>query len=146
MGRYTIREASKHSGLAESTVRRLVKTGKIQADKVEGIYRIPIESLSEYLTESGHKVKKSEPPKSTHEELESSTLYKEMKGQVEFLKEQVAQCQEEARYHRERYQELVNRLTVRALPGSGDPRGIFTKIKDFFVGKSEEEKREKNKK
>jgi len=117
---YTIRQAARQSGLSESTVRRLIKSGKLSAEKSEGVYRIPIESMQAYLSDRP----KKEAPSDSHEDL----LYREMKDRVAFLE---SECRH--------YRDLVEKLTTtRALtPGKSepDPRGIFRRVKEWFIGR-----------
>ncbi len=39
MASYTIREAAQAAGVSEGTVRRLIKIGRLSAEKEKGVYR-----------------------------------------------------------------------------------------------------------
>ena len=57
MASYTIREAAQAAGVSEGTVRRLIKIGRLSAEKEKGVYRISEEAVKN-LADKG-KVRRS---------------------------------------------------------------------------------------
>ena len=135
MGDYTIQEAAKASGMAENTIRRWIKSGKIPAEKVDGAYRISKEVIQGYFVNRGIKVKNTDTQEAIQPGQAEGILYREMRERIEEMKKRIEFLEEELRNSRN----LIDRLTTKALPGSTTPdtRGAFQRVKEWFVGKGE---------
>ena len=125
MASYTIREAAKATGLSESTIRSLVKKGKLAAEKEKGVYRISEEAVQSYIVAKGEKEKKLDIKEIIQPIQSDDKLYQEMKERIAFLEEELRKCQN-----------LIERLTNRAFPEKRPPdnRGALQRMKDWIVG------------
>jgi excisionase family DNA binding protein len=135
MADYTIQEAAKASGMAENTIRRWIKSGKIPAEKEDGMYRISKEVIQGYFVDRGIKVKNTDTQEVIQPGQADDRLYQEMRERIEEMKKRIEFLEEELRNSRN----LIDRLTIKALPGSTTPdtRGAFQRMKEWFMGKKE---------
>ena len=128
MANYSIHEAAQATGLSEATIRRLIKIGKLSAEKEKGAYRIPVEVVQSYLADIGKSEKKEETPKVDKPKLMDDKLYQEMKDRIKFLEEEL-----------KNYQSLIEKLTSKAFPAEKPPdnRGAVKRMVEWFIGKKE---------
>lgn len=128
MANYSIHEAAQATGLSEATIRRLIKIGKLSAEKEKGAYRIPVEVVQSYLADIGKSEKKEEAPKVDKPKLMDDKLYQEMKDRIKFLEEEL-----------KNYQSLFEKLTSKAFPAEKPPdnRGAVKRMVEWFIGKKE---------
>ena len=128
MASYTIREAAQAAGVSEGTVRRLIKIGRLSAEKEKGVYRIPEEAVKNYLADKGKSEKKVEAPEVVKPKPTDDKLYQEMKDRIIFLEEELKKCQS-----------LIEKLTSKAFPAEKPPdnRGAVKRMVEWFVGKKE---------
>ena len=83
----------------------------------------------------GIKVKNTDTQEAIQPGQADDRLYQEMRERIEEMKKRIEFLEEELRNSRN----LIDRLTIKALPGSTTPdtRGVFQRMKEWFVGKKE---------
>ncbi len=129
MDTYGIREAARLTGLADTTIRRMIKSGKLPATKKEGKYLINRDDLSAYFVASGKKVKEKGLPNTTQDQAAVYALLEERERIIRNLENE-----------RDHLREMIDRLTTKALPGTREPdrRGVVQKVREWFTGRPQE--------
>lgn len=128
MASYTIREAAQAAGVSEGTVRRLIKIGRLSAEKEKGVYRISEEAVKNYLADKGKSKKKVEAPEVVKSKPQEDKMNQEMKDRIAALEAELKDCQS-----------LIVKLTAKTLKESKPPdnRGAIKRMTEWFVGKKE---------
>ncbi len=118
---YTIKELSQITGYSPNTIRMYIKAGKLKAQLVNNRYQIPQEE-AERVFKVGKSITTD-----TNLVTELKNRISELESDKAFLQKQVMDLQE-----------TIRLLTIKQLPGNQKSnKGVFTKIKEFFVGKEE---------
>jgi len=115
---YTIKELSQLTGYSPNTIRGYIKTGKLKSQLVNNKYQIPQEE-AERVFKIGKSIKTD-----TDLITELRNRINQLESDKAFLQKQVMDLQE-----------TIRLLTIKQLPGN--QKGVFTRIKEFFVGKEE---------
>lgn len=127
---YTIKELSRITGYSLNTIRRYIKTGLLSAQMVKGAYQV-----SQGEAERVFKVGKSvENTQGKHlGVLIGGELVMELRDRIHQLESDKAFLQKQIMD----LQDTIKMMTIRKLPGYSvdDTRGVFTKVKEFLVGK-----------
>ncbi len=128
---YTIKELSQITGYSVNTIRGYIKSTKIRAYLVGGRYQID-QAEAERVFRVGKKTGSVEDTKNGSQN--DTSLVTELRDRIHQLESDKAFLQKQILD----LQETIKMLTIRKLPGyQEDTRGIFTKVKEFFVGKKE---------
>ena len=118
---YTIKELSQITGYSPNTIRGYIKAGKLKAQLVNNRYQIPQEE-AERVFKVGKSITTD-----TNLITELKNRISELESDKAFLQKQVIDLQE-----------TIRLLTIKQLPGNQKSnKGVFTRIKEFFVGKEE---------
>ena len=118
---YTIKELSQLTGYSMNTIRGYIKAGKLKAQLVNNRYQIPQEE-AERVFKVGKSITTD-----TNLVTELKNRISELESDKAFLQKQVMDLQE-----------TIRLLTIKQLPGNQKSnKGVFTRIKEFFVGKEE---------
>ena len=126
---YTIKELSRISGYSINTIRGYIKSTKIKAQLINGKYQID-QAEAERFFKVGKKIESTNDTK-TGTKIDTN-LITELKERIHQLENDKAFLQRQILDQ----QETIKMLTVRKLPVyQSDTRGIFTKVKEFLVGK-----------
>jgi len=126
---YTIKELSRITGYSTNTIRGYIKGNKIKANMVNGKYQID-QAEAERFFKVGKKIESTNDTK-TGTKIDTN-LITELKERIHQLENDKAFLQRQILDQ----QETIKMLTIRKLPGyQEDTRGVFAKLKEFFVGK-----------
>ena len=118
---YTIKELSQITGYSPNTIRGYIKAGKLKAQLVNNRYQIPQEE-AERVFKVGKSITTD-----TNLITELKNRISELESDKAFLQKQVIDLQE-----------TIRLLTIKQLPGNQKSnKGVFTRIKEFLVGKEE---------
>ena len=125
---YTIKELSRITGYSVNTIRGYIKSNKIKAHLVNGKYQVDQVEAERFFNTS---LVTSTTKKDTNFDTSLVTELKERIHQLEsdkaFLQRQILDLQD-----------TIKGLTIRRLPGyQEDTRGVFTKVREWLVGKKE---------
>ena len=125
---YTIKELSRITGYSVNTIRGYIKSNKIKAHLVNGKYQVDQVEAERFFNTS---LVTSTTKKDTNFDTSLVTELKERIHQLEsdkaFLQRQILDLQD-----------TIKGLTIRRLPGyQEDTRGLFTKVREWLVGKKE---------
>ena len=130
---YTIKELSRITGYSANTIRGYIKSTKLKAYLVEGRYQVD-QAEAEKVFKVG-KIISSTNDTNSGTQIDTN-LITEMKDRIHQLESDKAFLQRQIFD----LQETIKMLTIRKLPGyQEDTRGVFTKVKEWFVGKKEKE-------
>ena len=129
---YTIKELSRITGYSVNTIRGYIKSGKLKAYLVEGRYQVD-QTEAERVFKVGKKTGSVEDTKKdiqddTNLVLELRDRIRQLESDKAFLQRQILDLQE-----------TIKMLTIRKLPGyQEDTRGVFTRVKEWLVGKGKD--------
>ena len=122
---YTIKELSRISGYSINTIRGYIKSTKIKAQLVNGKYQIDQAEAERFFKVGNQAGNISTTKIDTNLITELKERIHQLENDKAFLQRQILD-----------QQETIKMLTIRKLPGyQEDTRGIFTKVKEFLVGK-----------
>ena len=122
---YTIKELSRISGYSINTIRGYIKSTKIKAQLVNGKYQIDQAEAERFFKVGNQAGNISTTKIDTNLITELKERIHQLENDKAFLQRQILD-----------QQETIKMLTVRKLPVyQSDTRGIFTKVKEFLVGK-----------
>ena len=125
---YTIKELSRITGYSVNTIRGHIKSNKIKAHLVNGKYQVDQVEAERFFNTS---LVTSTTKKDTNFDTSLVTELRDRIHQLEsdkaFLQRQILDLQD-----------TIKGLTIRRLPGyQEDTRGLFTKVREWLVGKKE---------
>ena len=125
---YTIKELSHITGYSVNTIRGYIKSNKIKAHLVNGKYQVDQVEAERFFNTS---LVTSTTKKDTNFDTSLVTELRDRIHQLEsdkaFLQRQILDLQD-----------TIKGLTIRRLPGyQEDTRGVFTKVREWLVGKKE---------
>ncbi len=125
---YTIKELSRITGYSVNTIRGYIKSNKIKAHLVNGKYQVDQAEAERVFNTS---LVTSTTKKDTNFDTSLVTELRDRIHQLEsdkaFLQRQILDLQD-----------TIKGLTIRRLPGyQEDTRGVFTKVREWLVGKKE---------
>ena len=125
---YTIKELSRITGYSANTIRGYIKSTKIKANLVNGKYQVDQVEAERFFNTS---LVTSTTKKDTNFDTSLVTELRDRIHQLEsdkaFLQRQILDLQD-----------TIKGLTIRRLPGyQEDTRGVFTKVREWLVGKKE---------
>ena len=125
---YTIKELSRITGYSVNTIRVYIKSNKIKAHLVNGKYQVDQVEAERFFNTS---LVTSTTKKDTNFDTSLVTELRDRIHQLEsdkaFLQRQILDLQD-----------TIKGLTIRRLPGyQEDTRGLFTKVREWLVGKKE---------
>lgn len=128
---YTIKELSRITGYSINTIRGYIKSNKLIAHMVNGKYQID-HAEAERFFQVGNKTGSTNTTKNgTKIDI---NLVSELRDRIHQLESDKAFLQRQILD----LQETIKMLTIRKLPGyQEDTKGIFTRVREFFVGKKE---------
>ena len=126
---YTIKELSRITGYSTNTIRGYIKGNKLKANLVNGKYQIDQAEAERFFKVGNQAGTTSTTKIDTNFDTNLVTELKDRIHQLEsdkvFLQKQILDLQE-----------TIKMLTIRKLPGyQENTRGVFTRVKEWFVGK-----------
>ena len=128
---YTIKELSRITGYSANTIRGYIKSTKLRAYLVEGRYQVD-QAEAERVFRVGKKTGSVEDTKNGSQN--DTNLVTELRDRIHQLESDKAFLQKQILD----LQETIKMLTIRKLPGyQEDTRGVFTRVKEWFIGKKE---------
>ena len=128
---YTIKELSRITGYSANTIRGYIKSTKIKANLVEGRYQVD-QAEAERFFKVGKKIGTTSTTKIGNQN--DTNLVTELRDRIHQLESDKAFLQRQILD----LQDTIKGLTIRRLPGyQEDTRGVFTKVREWLVGKKE---------
>lgn len=128
---YTIKELSQITGYSTNTIRGYIKSTKIKANLVNGKYQVD-QAEAERFFKVGNQAGTTSTTKidtkiDTNLVTELRDRIHQLESDKAFLQRQILDLQD-----------TIKGLTIRRLPGyQEDTRGVFTKVREWLVGKKE---------
>ena len=111
----TIQEACQRLGKSESTIRRMIKTGKLTASKIDGVFHVQIDPPSDQ-------------PLPSQMTTKNDQLISQLRSEIEYLKKLLDESQQARERADMITMQLSRQLEQKALPKPTWLNRIFQKI------------------